>query len=78
MHNDLFPKIMGIVNVTPDSFSDGGLFSNTNSAINHALKLIDDGAEIIDIGGKSSRPNAEVITKEEELERVIPVIEGVR
>lgn len=78
MQQQFFPKVMGIVNVTPDSFSDGGLFLNSNSAIDHALKLIDDGAEILDIGGESSRPNAEEISTEEELRRVIPVIEGIR
>ncbi len=78
MQQEHFPKIMGIVNVTPDSFSDGGLYSNANNAINHALKLIDEGANILDIGGESSRPNAETISIDEELERVIPVIEGIR
>lgn len=78
MQQERFPKIMGIVNVTPDSFSDGGLYSNTNSAIEHGLELIEDGASILDIGGESSRPNAEAISIEDELKRVIPVIEGIR
>jgi len=67
--------IMGIVNVTPDSFSDGGQFNDTDRAINHALQLINEGADIIDIGGESTRPNADVISTDEELSRVIPVIE---
>lgn len=73
-----FPKIMGIVNVTPDSFSDGGLFIKPNAAIEWGLRLIEDGADIIDIGGESTRPNAESVTVSEELKRVIPVIEGIK
>lgn len=69
--------IMGIVNVTPDSFSDGGKFFQVDDAVDHALKLIDDGADIIDIGGESSRPGAESISESEELERIIPVIENI-
>lgn len=72
-----FPKIMGIVNVTPDSFSDGGLYYDASRAIEHALQLLDDGADILDIGGESSRPGAAEIPVEEELRRVIPVIEGI-
>lgn len=71
------PKIMGIVNVTPDSFSDGGKFFNSDNAIEHALKLIDEGADIIDIGGESTRPGANPVTPEEELLRVIPVIKAL-
>ncbi len=67
--------IVGILNVTPDSFSDGGKYFEKNLAIEHALKLLEDGAEIIDIGGESSRPGAEPISAEEEINRVIPVIE---
>ncbi|MAD23621.1 MAG: dihydropteroate synthase [Verrucomicrobiales bacterium] len=66
---------MGIVNVTPDSFSDGGLFFNTNRAVDHALKLVDEGADILDIGGESTRPGAASISVKEELNRVIPVID---
>jgi dihydropteroate synthase len=73
-----FPKIMGIVNVTPDSFSDGGLYYSHKNAVEHAIKLIHDGADIIDIGGESTRPGAESISTEEELSRVIPVIEGIK
>jgi len=71
------PRVMGIVNVTPDSFSDGGKFSNTNLAIQHALKLAEEGADILDIGGESTRPNAVSVGLQEELDRVMPVIEGL-
>lgn len=67
--------IMGIVNVTPDSFSDGGLFFDPDRAVAHALKLVDQGADIIDIGGETTRPGSKPISVEEELSRVIPVIE---
>ena len=71
------PRVMGIVNVTPDSFSDGGKFVATNLAIEHALKLAEEGADILDIGGESTRPNATPVSLQEELDRVIPVIEGL-
>lgn len=67
--------IMGILNVTPDSFSDGGKFFDLKSAISHAKKLVEDGADIIDIGGESTKPGSEGISGEEELRRVLPVIE---
>lgn len=73
-----FPRpalVMGIVNVTPDSFSDGGQFLNPDAAVAHALQLIDQGAEILDIGGESTRPRAVPVEEAEELRRVIPVIE---
>ena len=70
--------VMGIVNVTPDSFSDGGKFFSTEVAIRHASKLITQGADIIDIGGESTRPGAEQVSESEELKRVIPVIEKIR
>ena len=70
--------VMGIVNVTPDSFSDGGKYHAPITAIDFAFKLIDDGADIIDIGGESTRPGADKVSCSEELERVIPVIEGIR
>ncbi|MGQ9477063.1 MAG: dihydropteroate synthase [Candidatus Bipolaricaulia bacterium] len=70
--------IMGIVNVTPDSFSDGGLYLDPERAIAHALELIEEGADIIDIGGESTRPGATPVPAEVELERVLPVIEGIR
>lgn len=66
---------MGIVNVTPDSFSDGGKFFNPRKAVRHALELIEQGAEILDIGGESTRPGAKPVSEKEELRRVIPVIE---
>ena len=71
------PALMGIVNVTPDSFSDGGKFLDTQAAIEHALRLVADGADILDIGGESTRPYSAPVTVEEELERVIPVIESL-
>ena len=70
--------VMGIVNVTPDSFSDGGKFFSPEVAISHASKLIAQGADIIDIGGESTRPGAEQVSESEELKRVIPVIEKIR
>jgi dihydropteroate synthase len=72
------PRIMGIVNVTPDSFSDGGEFASANDAVEHGLRLIEAGADILDIGGESTRPQADYVPAEEELRRVIPVIEGLR
>lgn len=66
--------VMGILNVTPDSFSDGGEFESFDSAVSHCLEMLAEGADIIDIGGESTRPGAERITEEEELARVIPVI----
>lgn len=66
---------MGIVNVTPDSFSDGGKFFNVRKAIAHALQLVEEGAEILDVGGESTRPGAKPVSEKEELRRVIPVIE---
>lgn len=70
-------SLMGIVNVTPDSFSDGGKYFDKEKAIDHALKLIEDGALIIDVGGESTRPNSVSVSEKEELERVVPVIEGI-
>ncbi len=71
------PLIMGIVNITPDSFSDGGHYFSRDHAIAHATKLINDGADILDIGGESTRPGASPATLAEELDRVIPVIEAI-
>ena len=71
------PKVMGIVNVTPDSFSDGGRYASTNQAVEYALKLVEEGADILDIGGESTRPNATPVLLDEELSRVIPVIEAL-
>lgn len=69
---------MGVVNVTPDSFSDGGQHQSTELAISHALTLESQGAQILDVGGESTRPGATPVSEQEELDRVIPVIEGVR
>jgi dihydropteroate synthase len=71
-------QLMGIVNVTPDSFSDGGSFLDTGRAVAHALHLVEEGAEILDIGGESTRPGAAPVPEAVELERVLPVIEGLR
>lgn len=70
--------VMGIVNVTPDSFSDGGRFLDSGRAVEHALKLVAEGADILDIGGESTRPGAEPVEEAEELRRVLPVIRAVR
>ena len=69
-----FPKLMGIVNVTPDSFSDGGQFVDVAAAVAHALRLVEEGADILDIGGESTRPGAIPVPLDEELRRVVPVI----
>ena len=71
------PLIMGIVNVTPDSFSDGGRYAGTQEAIAHGLELLEQGADILDIGGESTRPGAAEVTEQEELERVVPVVEAL-
>src|SRR3954452_16731414 len=71
--------VMGVVNVTPDSFSDGGLFFDSNKAIEHALRLLEEGADIIDIGGESTRPGKkEPVSAQQEQDRVLPVIEALR
>ncbi|MBE7637963.1 dihydropteroate synthase [Sneathiella sp. P13V-1] len=74
--DDYCPRIMGIVNVTPDSFSDGGKFFDPTHAISHAKQLISDGADILDIGGESTRPGADRVEVDEEINRVVPVIQG--
>lgn len=71
------PAIMGIVNVTPDSFSDGGSYTDVNCAVEHALKLAADGASILDIGGESTRPYSDPVSATEERERVVPVIKRI-
>ena len=71
------PQVMGILNVTPDSFSDGGKHTNVSQALDHALRMIDEGATFIDIGGESTRPGAPNVSLQEELDRTIPVIEAV-
>ncbi|MDH5600739.1 MAG: dihydropteroate synthase [Gammaproteobacteria bacterium] len=73
-----YPLLMGILNVTPDSFSDGGKFIQKDIAINHVKRMIDEGADIIDIGGESTRPGAATISIDEEYERVVPVIKAIR
>ncbi|CAH0212241.1 MULTISPECIES: dihydropteroate synthase [Peribacillus] len=69
--------IMGILNVTPDSFSDGGKYNRIDAALKHAERMVNDGADILDVGGESTRPNYERITDEEEIERVAPIIEAI-
>lgn len=70
--------IMGILNVTPDSFSDGGKFDRIEAAVKHALDMQAEGADIIDVGGESTRPGAEPVSEEQEIERVVPVVEAIR
>ncbi len=70
-------RVMGVVNVTPDSFSDGGLFLDEQAAVDHGVELLEQGADILDIGGESTRPGAEPVAADEELRRVVPVIEGL-
>jgi dihydropteroate synthase len=72
------PVVMGILNLTPDSFSDGGKFSGRDQALRHAEQMIAQGAEMIDVGGESSRPGAEALSLQEELDRVMPVLEGLK
>jgi len=69
--------LMGVLNVTPDSFSDGGLFREPDYAIEHGLRMAEEGADIIDVGGESSRPGSDAVSTDEELKRIIPVIEGL-
>lgn len=71
------PKVMGILNITPDSFSDGGRFNRRDAALRHAEDMVNAGAAIIDIGGESTRPGAQVVTAFEELERVAPIVEAI-
>src|SRR4051794_31602399 len=69
------PLVMGIVNVTPDSFSEGGRFARADAGVAHGLRLVEQGADILDVGGESSRPGAAPVALDEELVRVLPVIE---
>ena len=69
---------MGVLNVTPDSFSDGGLYNRPEVAINHAIDMVNNGADIIDIGGESTRPGSDSVSVDEELKRVIPVIDALK
>lgn len=70
-------RVMGVVNVTPDSFSDGGRHDDAPSAVRHGLRLLDDGADLLDVGGESTRPGAGRVPEQEELRRVLPVVEGL-
>ncbi|MFA5370945.1 MAG: dihydropteroate synthase, partial [Sideroxydans sp.] len=71
------PLVMGVVNVTPDSFSDGGRYVSSAAAIDHAQQLIADGADILDVGGESTRPGATEVSEQEEIDRVLPIFEGL-
>ena len=72
------PRVMGIVNVTPDSFSDGGLFHDADAALAHGLLLASEGADILDIGGESTRPGHQPVSAEEEASRVLPVLRALK
>mgnify|MGYP000663120057 CR=1 FL=1 len=72
------PRVMGILNVTPDSFSDGGQFDQLDTALAQVERMISEGADFIDVGGESTRPGAAVVSEQQELDRVVPVIEGIR
>ena len=76
--NDGHTHIMGILNVTPDSFSDGGKYTESEKAVKHALRMIEEGAEVIDVGGESTRPGYVQISEDEEIERVCPIIERIK
>src|SRR6202521_4412467 len=78
VHRSSFPREMAILNITPDSFSDGGVHFDQSNAVHAALQMEADGAAIVDIGGESTRPGAEPVSAEEEMRRVIPVIEQIR
>ena len=69
--------VMGIVNVTPDSFSDGGSYANVDDAVKHAIQMVADGAELLDVGGESTRPGSDVVASDEEIRRVVPVIRRI-
>ncbi|MFC8013811.1 dihydropteroate synthase, partial [Streptomyces cinereoruber] len=69
--------VMGVVNVTPDSFSDGGRWFDTTAAVKHGLHLVAEGADLVDVGGESTRPGATRVDEEEELRRVVPVVRGL-
>ncbi len=71
------PRLIGIVNVTPDSFSDGGRFASTSAAIDHGRSLVEEGADLVDVGGESTRPGARPVPAEEEIGRVVPVVEAL-
>ncbi len=71
-------RIMGVINVTPDSFSDGGKFDNLDTALAHARRLVEEGADILDVGGESTRPGSQAVPAEEEIRRTVPLIEAIR
>ena len=71
------PRLLGIVNVTPDSFSDGGSFDSVEAAVAHGLRLVQEGADALDVGGESTRPGADEVSVEDEIARVVPVIAGL-
>ena len=73
----MIPSIMGVLNVTPDSFSDGGRYVDLDAAVSHARRMVDEGADVIDVGGESTRPGAVAVSIDEELERVVPVIAAI-
>lgn len=77
-HTPAFPAIMGILNVTPDSFSDGGKYNSVDAALKHCEEMLEQGADIIDIGGCSTRPNNTIATEQEEMDRVLPVLKAIR
>ena len=72
------PLVMGIVNVTPDSFSDGGRHDTREAALAHALRLIAEGAEVLDVGGESTRPGSDPVSEDEEIARTLPLITAIR
>jgi len=72
------PRVMGVLNVTPDSFSDGGRFADRSKAIEHARRMLEDGADLIDVGGESTRPGAQPTSESDEIDRVVPIIETLR
>src|SRR5688500_2928767 len=72
------PLVMGVLNVTPDSFSDGGRFAGAEAAVAHAREMVDAGADLIDVGGESTRPGSERVASAEQIRRVVPVIERIR
>src|SRR4051794_31359141 len=74
---DRAPRVMGVVNVTPDSFSDGGRWATPDAAAAHAVSLAAEGADLLDVGGESSRPGAEPVSEEVELRRVVPAVEAI-
>jgi dihydropteroate synthase len=76
-HRDSRPLVMGVLNITPDSFSDGGRFLDPEQAVAHGLAMIDEGADLVDVGGESTRPGATPVAEEEELRRVVPVVEAL-